>query len=125
MVTVKINGEDKFFEEGIQYQLIAEQYQRDYDSQIALVVVNGKIQELMKRLNKDCELEFVTYADVIGHKTYVRSAVMLMMKAIKDVAGIEAAVNVKVETGAPDKVRKRIVEDFDASYFPVDRKSVV
>ena len=97
MVTVKINGEDKFFEEGIQYQLIAEQYQRDYDSQIALVVVNGKIQELMKRLNKDCELEFVTYADVIGHKTYVRSAVMLMMKAIKDVAGIEAAVNVKVE----------------------------
>ena len=97
MVTVKINGEDKFFEEGIQYQLIAEQYQRDYDSQIALVVVNGKIQELMKRLNKDCELEFVTYADVIGHKTYVCSAVMLMMKAIKDVAGIEAAVNVKVE----------------------------
>ena len=97
MVTVKINGEDKFFDEGIQYQLIAEQYQRDYDSQIALVVVNGKIQELMKRLNKDCELEFVTYADVIGHKTYVRSAIMLMMKAIKDVAGIEAAVNVKVE----------------------------
>ena len=97
MVTVKINGEDKFFDEGIQYQLIAEQYQRDYDSQIALVVVDGKIQELMKRLKKDCELEFVTYADVIGHKTYVRSAIMLMMKAIKDVAGIEAAVNVKVE----------------------------
>lgn len=97
MVTVKINGQDKLFEEGIQYQLIAEEYQRDYDSQIALVIVNGKIRELMKRLDKDCELEFVTYADVIGHKTYVRSAIMLMMKAIKDVAGMEAAVNVKVE----------------------------
>ena len=97
MVTVKINGEDKLFEEGIQYQLIAEEYQRDYDCQIALVIVNGKIRELMKRLDKDCELEFVTYADVIGHKTYVRSAIMLMMKAIKDVAGMDAAVNVKVE----------------------------
>ena len=97
MVTVKINGQDRLFEEGIQYQLIAEEYQRDYDSQIALVIVNGKIRELMKRLDKDCELEFVTYADVIGHKTYVRSAIMLMMKAIKDVAGMEAAVNVKVE----------------------------
>ena len=97
MVTVKINGQDKFFEEGIQYQLIAEQYQRDYDSQIALVIVNGKIQELMKRLTKDCELEFITYASVTGHKTYVRSAIMLMMKAIKDVVGMEAAVNVKVE----------------------------
>ncbi|MCH5260873.1 MAG: nucleoside kinase [Lachnospiraceae bacterium] len=97
MVTVKINGEDKLFEEGIQYQLIAEEYQRDYDSQIALVIVNGKIRELMKRLDKDCELEFVTYADLIGHKTYVRSAIMLMMKAIKDVAGMKAAVDVKVE----------------------------
>ncbi len=97
MVTVKINGEDRLFEEGIQYQLIAEQYQRDYEHQIALVIVNGKIQELMKRLTKDCELEFVTYADLIGHKTYVRSAIMLMMKAISDVAGLQAAVNVKVE----------------------------
>ena len=97
MVTVKINGEDKLFEEGIQYQLIAEEYQKDYDSQIALVIVNGKIRELMKRLDKDCELEFVTYADLIGHKTYVRSAIMLMMKAIKDVAGMQAAIDVKVE----------------------------
>lgn len=140
MVTVKINGEDRYFEEGIQYQLIAEQYQRDYDSQIALVVVNGKIQELMKRLNKDCELEFITYADVIGHKTYVRSAVMLMMKAIRDVAGMEAAVNVKVEFTigpgyfcsfknglklSPDmieKVKERMNELID-NHLPVTKKA--
>ncbi len=140
MVTVKINGEDRYFEEGIQYQLIAEQYQRDYDSQIALVVVNGKIQELMKRLNKDCELEFITYADVIGHKTYVRSAVMLMMKAIRDVAGMDAAVNVKVEFTigpgyfcsfkkglklSPDmieKVKERMNELID-NHLPVTKKA--
>lgn len=51
----------------------------------------------MKRVDRDCELDFITYRDAIGHKTYVRSAIMLMMKAIKDVAGMEAAVNVKVE----------------------------
>ena len=140
MVTVKINGEDKLFEEGIQYQLIAEEYQRDYDSQIALVIVNGKIRELMKRLDKDCELEFVTYADVIGHKTYVRSAIMLMMKAIKDVAGMEAAVNVKVEftIGAGyycsfknglkldadtiEKVKERMLELVD-KHIPVTKKA--
>ena len=140
MVTGKINGEDKLFEEGIQYQLIAEEYQRDYDSQIALVIVNGKIRELMKRLDKDCELEFVTYADVIGHKTYVRSAIMLMMKAIKDVAGMEAAVNVKVEftIGAGyycsfknglkldadtiEKVKERMLELVD-KHIPVTKKA--
>ncbi len=97
MVTIKINGEEKYFEDGVQYELIAEEYQNECTSQIALVVVDGKIQELMKRANRDCELKFLTYEDTIGHKAYVRSAVMLMMKAISDVAGLEAAVNVKVE----------------------------
>lgn len=97
MVTVKINGKERLFEDGVQYELIAEEYQNECTSQIALVVVDGKIQELMKRANHDCELEFLTYEDVIGHKAYVRSAVMLMMKAIKDVVGMEAAVNVKVD----------------------------
>lgn len=97
MVTIKINGEERKFEDGVQYELIAEEYQNECTSQIALVVVDGKIQELMKRANHDCELKFITYEDMIGHKAYVRSAIMLMMKAISDVAGIEAAVRVKVE----------------------------
>ena len=97
MVTIKINGKDRFYEYGVQYELIAEQYQNECTSQIALVEINGKIQELMKRVSRDCELKFITYENDIGHKTYVRSAIMLMMKAIKDVAGMEMAVNTKVE----------------------------
>lgn len=97
MVTIKINGKERFYEDGVQYELIAEQYQNECTSQIALVEINGKIQELMKRVNRDCELKFITYEDDIGHKTYVRSAIMLMMKAIKDVAGMEMAINTKVE----------------------------
>lgn len=97
MVTIKINGKDRFYEDGVQYELIAEQYQNECTSQIALVEINGKIQELMKRVSRDCELKFITYENDIGHKTYVRSAIMLMMKAIKDVVGMEMAVNTKVE----------------------------
>ncbi len=97
MVTIKINGKERFYEDGVQYELIAEQYQNECTSQIALVEIDGKIQELMKRVSRDCELKFITYEDDIGHKTYVRSAIMLMMKAIKDVAGMEMAVSTKVE----------------------------
>ncbi|MBP3477616.1 MAG: nucleoside kinase [Lachnospiraceae bacterium] len=97
MVTIKINGEEKYYEDGIKYEIIAEEYQNHFTSPIALVTVNGKIRELMKRVDRDCELDFITYDNVIGHKTYVRSAIMLMLKAIKDVAGMEAAINVKVE----------------------------
>ena len=97
MATIMIGGKEKRYEDGIKYEIIAEAHQNDYVSQIALVTVDGKIQELMKRVDRDCELDFITYADAIGHKTYVRTAIMLMLKSIKDVAGMEAAANVKVE----------------------------
>ncbi|MDD6811353.1 MAG: nucleoside kinase [Lachnospiraceae bacterium] len=97
MVRIKINGEEKLYEEGIKYEIIAKEYQHLYKEPIALVVVDGKIRELMKRVNKDCELSFITYGSPIGHKTYVRSAIMLLMKAIKDVAGFEVAAATKVE----------------------------
>ena len=97
MVTIRIGGKENRYEYGTRYEDIAEEHQNDYISQIALVTVDGKITELMKRADRDCELEFITYGDAIGHKTYVRTAIMLMLKAIKDVAGMEAAANVKVE----------------------------
>lgn len=97
MVRIRINGEEKLYEEGIKYEIIAKEYQHLYRETIALVFVDGKIKELMKRVDKDCELGFATYGDAIGHKTYVRSAIMLLMKAIKDVAGFEVAAAVKVE----------------------------
>ncbi len=97
MVRIKIDGKEKLYEEGIKYEIIANEYQHLYNEPIALVIINGKIRELMKKVDRDCELEFATYGDPIGHKTYVRSAIMLLMKAVKDVAGYEAAVATKVE----------------------------
>ena len=87
MVRIKIDGKEKLYEEGIKYEIIANEYQHLYNEPIALVIIDGKIRELMKKVDRDCELEFATYGDPIGHKTYVRSAIMLLMKAVKDVAG--------------------------------------
>lgn len=97
MVRIKIDGKERLYEEGIKYEIIAQEYQHLYKERIALVIIDGKIRELMKRVDRDCELEFATYGDSIGHKTYVRSAIMLLMKAVKDVAGFEAAAATKVE----------------------------
>lgn len=97
MVRINIDGKEKLYEEGIKYEIIAKEYQHLYKEPIALVIINGKIRELMKRVDRDCELTFATYGDAIGHKTYVRSAIMLLMKAIKDVAGYEMAAETKVE----------------------------
>lgn len=91
MVTVTINGEKREFAQGTTYETIAAEYQQDYEGMIALVAVNGKIRELFKKVTKNCQLEFFTLGDDVGHKTYVRTATMLFLKGISDVFGAEAA----------------------------------
>lgn len=73
MYHVKIKNEVKEYEAAITYHDIAKEYQKDYEHEIVLVFVDGKLQELHKRLKKDCEISFVTTADPIGHEAYKRS----------------------------------------------------
>lgn len=97
MVTVTILGEEKQYEAGTAYEEIAKEYQAQYDDSIALVIVNGKITELMKPLEKDCTLEFITLKNSAGHKAYVRTAIMLLIKALYDVEPRENIERIKVE----------------------------
>lgn len=86
---VTIEGKVKEYPAGTKFEQIAGEYQDQYEGLIALVCVNGKIRELIKKVDRDCECRFFTLRDAIGHKTYVRTATMLFMKALQDVAGIE------------------------------------
>ncbi len=91
MVTVTIRGEQKQVQEGTAYEAIVSEYQKEYGGTIAVVSANGKIRELFKRVSRDCEVDFFTLRDDVGHKTYVRTATMLFLKGIHDVFGAEAA----------------------------------
>ena len=84
---VTIEGITREYKEGITFEQIADDFQSEKNGQIALVCVDGKIKELMKTLDKDCSLSFITFDASIGHKTYVRTAIMLFMKSLWDVAG--------------------------------------
>lgn len=97
MVTITINGEKKQYSRGTLYEEIAREYQPSYKDMIALVTENGKIRELIKPAVKDCELTFLTTGDNIGHKTYVRTATMMLVKAIYDVLGKDMVKKAKVE----------------------------
>ena len=97
MVTVTIDGERRQYEEGTTYETIVREYQEKYNNRIALVTVNGKIRELFKKVKKDCEVSFFTISDAVGHKSYVRTAIMLMIRAMQDVVEEGALEKVKVE----------------------------
>ena len=87
MPIITINGTAKEYEKGISFEEIAKEYQKDYDHRIAAVIFNGKIRELMKTVKKDGELSFITFNDNIGYKTMRRTAIMILIKAVRDVGG--------------------------------------
>lgn len=97
MITITINGEKKRYPKGTTYETIVEEYQEQYQGQIALIAADGRIRELFKRANRDCTVTFFTLKDSVGHKTYVRTATMLFLKAVYDVFGREAAQGCRVE----------------------------
>ncbi len=96
MYHVQINGEIREYPQGITYLDIAKEYQNDYEDDIVLVFINGKLQELTKELKGDCVLQFETTAGQAGHKTYKRSMSLMLVKAVYDVAHHENIEKVRI-----------------------------
>lgn len=97
MAKLKIGGIEREYDEGTKFEYVAKDFQKEYEDIIALVIENGKIRELTKSVKKDAELEFITLADNIGHKAYVRTATMTLIKSLNDVLGRERLLEVMVE----------------------------
>lgn len=89
MFKVVIAGETRMYPEGTTYREIVDESGTHTEAPVILVMVNGKLRELQKRLKSDCTLEFVTTKDHIGFETYKRSVCLVLLRAIYDVAGRE------------------------------------
>ena len=139
MITLTIEGKERQYPKGTTYEEIVKEYQPAYDNQIAVVALNGKIRELFKRAVRSGRLEFFTLKDAVGNKTYMRTAKMMLLKAVYDVAGAEAAQGCKLEftvgsgyyvsTGAltvtkelTDKLKKRM-QELSEMKMPMLKKS--
>ncbi len=97
MCRAAVGGEIREYPAGTAYQKIAEDFQKFYDHQIVLAYVGRyRLQELTKTLEEDCDLEFVTTADTIGHNAYTRSVCLLLVKAVHDVAGHDRIERVRI-----------------------------
>lgn len=96
MYNVQIGDEIRQYESGTTYRQIAEEWQEQYENDIVLVFVNGRLQELFKTLKEDCIIRFETTGDPIGHKTYKRSMSLMLVKAIYDVAEVDTIQKVRV-----------------------------
>lgn len=96
MVQVTIHGEQKEYPVGTKFIDIVRDHQDQYEDDIMLVMMNNRLRELHKSLREPCTLEFITVRDSSGFKTYQRSALLLLIKAVHDVGGHEKVKEVRV-----------------------------
>ena len=125
-VTIKTDKTDEVIERtyaiGTTYEKIADEFQEKYNGLIALVIVNGKIRELTKKVERDCTVSFLTLQDEIGHKTYERTATMMLIKAVYDVLEKEQHVEkIKVEFAIGQGYFCSLKADFKIKQEFVDR----
>ena len=140
MREIIVEGKKTTVRDGMTYLELAQEYQSRYPHDIVLVLENGKMRELFREVKGESIVEFLTTGQVDGHKTYKRSATLLMLKAIYDVAGMEAVGGIKVHFSVsqgyyctskyvkPDgefleKVRGRM-EELVKLALPIEKKTI-
>ena len=140
MREIIVEGKKTTVREGTTYLELAREYQSGYPHDIVLVLENGKMRELFREVKGESVVTFLTTGQVDGHKTYKRSATLLMLKAIYDVAGMEAVGGIKVHFSVsqgyyctskyvkPDgefleKVRVRM-EELVKLALPIEKKTI-
>lgn len=121
MYRVTINGVPREYSAETSYLSISEEFQKEYENDIVLVIVNGKLQELNKQVCEDCEIKFVTTADDVGHKTYKRGVSFLLVKAVYDTAGHDKVEKVRIHYSVDKGYYCTVKGDFLLNQDFIDR----
>ncbi len=118
-VNVKINGDIKKYPVGTSLLEISKEHQKSYDADIMLALIDGKLQELFKTVEKDCTVSFETTSDSTGRKTYIRGMILLMLKSFYRVLGKDNIRKITVEYS----ISNGLYCDYDGE-IPLDHKKI-
>lgn len=102
MVRVTVEGQTREYKEGTLLIDVAEEFQPQFEHDILLAFVNGKLRELHKKVKPDMKIHFLTGKDRPGIQSYRRSALFVMLKALYEIAGRENIEKVCVDFSIGD-----------------------
>ncbi len=97
MPEIKINDVTCHYKKGTTFEEAARDFEGRYDSRIALAVFNGKLCELNREITCGGELSFVTMKENAGHSAYVRTAQLILLKALSNLQPKYGKAGLKIE----------------------------
>lgn len=104
IIKVEIDGIVKEYPKGTKLLTMSREYTPKDGGDFILAMVNNKLRELTKKVEKDCKIRFVTTSEDAGHKTYTRGMILVFMKAIYSIVGRENITKVSVEYSLQDGI---------------------
>jgi len=96
-IQVEVNGQDYEYPSNTTLLEISKDFQKDYEDDIILAYMNGKLRELFKHAADHSKISFITTSDDAGNKTYNRGMILVLMKAFYAEIGNENVEQVSVE----------------------------
>lgn len=132
-ITVELpNGkmEEVLVPEMITLDTLAYEFQEYYEDDIILALLNGKLRELNKTVDRDGTIKFITVAEKDGRMTYRRSIMLLLQRIVKELFESESYLRVLYSLGQgyyceirPDAEDGKYRNHLDnAGRFPMDGK---
>ena len=95
-VTIGINGKDRIeVEKGTFVYEIAKKFQKYYKTEIVIAKSGNILIELGNRIEKSMDIDFIDLTNQDGIYVYSRSLSLVMVKAIKDLFGIETKISIE------------------------------
>lgn len=91
-IKVNVMGKELEINKGTTLLELSRIYQDSFISPIIIAIVDNKLKELSYTVEEPCHISFLDITDKDGYKTYQRSILFVMVKAIRDVIGKEAYV---------------------------------
>ena len=141
MARLTVGGQIREYDDNALLMDVAADMQHQYDCDILLATVNGKLQELHKKVKDGAEVEFLTAREKPAMNAYHRSTILMLLKACYEVIGSERLRKVSVEftvanglyiepegdfelTGELVKQIKAAMESYVEACIPIMKRSV-
>jgi len=112
-ITVTAMGKEVQLIKGTTLFELSKVYQESFVSPIVIALVDYKLKELSYKLEESCSVKFLDITDKDGYKTYQRSLQFLMVKAIRDIVGIneyvETIIHYAINSGIYCEIKSNLV----------------
>lgn len=126
-VKVIINNKTYNYPKNTTLYKISEDFKDEFNNDILIAKMNGEIVWLNEQVISPSKIEFFDVSSKIGSKAYERTAILILVKAVKDVMGKDVRVEYSIDKGIYCTVKgldintltlihERMNEIIDASY---------